>query len=163
EGGTVPAPHELLRRVNEELCQDNPHSMFATVFLATIDLASRELHYCNAGHPLPYAIGPAGVSLLEAPRGRPVGILAASRYAAAVRQLATGDGLFLFTDGVTEALDANGDLFAATRLEDVLRSVAVASPRSVVTAVVDAVRGFAGGEPQSDDIAALAVRVEWDC
>ncbi|MCZ7565633.1 MAG: serine/threonine-protein phosphatase [Burkholderiales bacterium] len=133
--------------------------MFATIFLGTLDLATRELRFCNAGHPLPYVAGSAGVTALEAPRGKPLGIRPTFTYATTARQLDIGDCLFLFTDGVTEALDANGELFSEARLEEVLRSVAEGSTQSVVTAVVDAVRRFAGDAPQSDDIAALAVRL----
>jgi sigma-B regulation protein RsbU (phosphoserine phosphatase) len=157
---SMPAPHELVQRMNEELCQDNPHSMFATAFLATIDFGTRELRYCNAGHPPPYLIDAAGISTLEASRGKPIGILPTFGYATDARDMKPGDGLFMYTDGVTEAFDASGEPFASARLEDVLRSVAQQDTRTVVTAVVDAVRRFAGDAPQSDDIAALAVRIE---
>jgi sigma-B regulation protein RsbU (phosphoserine phosphatase) len=157
--GSIPAPHEVVSRMNEELCGDNPHCMFATVVLATLDLGSRQLSYCNAGHPPPYVVGPAGLTMLEAPRAKPIGIRRSFSYATTTRQLEVGDCLFLFTDGVTEALDANGELFSDSRLEEVLRSVAEGSTQSVVTSVVDAVRRFAGGAAQSDDIAALAVRL----
>jgi sigma-B regulation protein RsbU (phosphoserine phosphatase) len=157
--GAIPEPHEVLGRMNEELCQDNPHSMFATVFLGMLDLGQRRLRFSNAGHPLPYVAGAGGVTALEAPRGKPLGIRPTFTYATGTRQLAAGDCLFLFTDGITEALDENGELFSDSRLEDVLRSVADGSTESVVTAVVEAVRRFAGGAPQSDDIAALAVRL----
>jgi sigma-B regulation protein RsbU (phosphoserine phosphatase) len=157
--GEIPQPHELVVRMNEELCQDNPHSMFATVLLAMLDLGTRELRFCNAGHPLPYVVRPAGVAALEAPRGKPLGIRPTFTYATAQRRLAVGDCLFLFTDGVTEALDAKGELFSESRLVEVLRSVAEGSAQSVVTSAIEAVRRFAAGTPQSDDIAALAVRV----
>jgi sigma-B regulation protein RsbU (phosphoserine phosphatase) len=104
-------------------------------------------------------VTPGAVSALEAPRAKPLGIRPTFTYATTARQLEVGDCLFLFTDGVTEALDANGELFSESRLEEVLRSVAEGSTQSVVTAVVDAVRRFAGDAPQSDDIAALAVRL----
>jgi sigma-B regulation protein RsbU (phosphoserine phosphatase) len=158
-GGTIPEPHEVVARMNVELCEDNPHCMFATVLLATIDLGTRELRFCNAGHPLPYVVGGAGVLALEAPRGKPLGIRPTFTYATTARQLEVGDCLFLFTDGVTEALDGDGELFSESRLEEVLKSVAEGSTQNVVTAVVDAVRRFAGSAPQSDDIAALAVRL----
>jgi serine phosphatase RsbU (regulator of sigma subunit) len=157
--GAIPEPHEVVARMNEELCQDNPHCMFATVLLATLDLGSRQLSFCNAGHPPPYVVGPAGLTTLQAPRGKPLGIRRSFTYGTTTRQLEVGDCLFLFTDGVTEALDANGQLFSEPRLEEVLRSVAEGSTQSVVTAVVDAVRRFAGDAAQSDDIAALAVRL----
>lgn len=158
-GGGIPQPHEVIARMNEELCQDNPHCMFATIFLGTVDLGTRMLSFCNAGHPLPFVVGASGVGALEAPRGKPLGIRPTFPYETSAHQLELGDCLFLFTDGVTEALDENGELFSEARLEAVLRSVAEGSTQSVVTAVVDAVRGFAGDAPQSDDIAALAVRL----
>ena len=157
--GAIPAPHEVVARMNEELCEDNPHCMFATVVLATLELGSRQLSFCNAGHPPPYVVGLAGVTMLEAPRAIPIGIRPSFSYVTSTRRLEVGDSLFLFTDGVTEALDANGEFFSESRLEDVLRSVAEGSTQSVVTTVVDAVRRFAGSAPQSDDIAALAVRL----
>jgi sigma-B regulation protein RsbU (phosphoserine phosphatase) len=157
--GDIPQPHELVVRMNEELCQDNPHSMFATVLLATLDLGTRELRFCNAGHPPPYVVRPAGVASLEAPRGKPLGIRPTFTYATTQRRLAVGDCLFLFTDGVTEALDVNGEFFSESRLEAVLRSGTEGGARSVVTSVIEAVRRFAAGTPQSDDIAALAVRL----
>jgi sigma-B regulation protein RsbU (phosphoserine phosphatase) len=133
--------------------------MFATVVLATLELGSRQLSFCNAGHPPPYVVGLAGLTMLEAPRAIPIGIRPSFSYVTSTRRLEVGDSLFLFTDGVTEALDANGEFFSESRLEDVLRSVAEGNTQSVVTTVVDAVRRFAGSAPQSDDIAALAVRL----
>jgi len=157
--GATPDPHEMVARMNEELCQDNPHSMFATVLLATLDLASRELRFCNAGHPSPYVVGAGGVRALEAPRAKPLGIRRTSTYVMTRRQLQIGECLFLFTDGVTEALDVNGELFGEARLEGALQSVAEDSPERVVSSVVEAVRRFACGAPQSDDIAVVAVRL----
>lgn len=157
--GAIPEPHQVVARMNEELCEDNPHSMFATLLFATIDLVTRELRFCNAGHPLPYLAGAAGVMALDAPRGKPLGIRPYFTYATTARQLDVGECLFLYTDGVTEALDAEGKLFSDARLEEVLKLVATHTAQGMVTAVVDEVRRFAGGEPQSDDLAVLAVQV----
>ena len=155
----TPEPHEVVTRMNAELCEDNPYSMFSTVFLATIDLLTREVHYCNCGHPRPYVVSADGVSELQSPRATPLGIRPAFAYKTTKRPLRVGDCLFLFTDGVTEAMDENDEQFSEARLEEVLRSVAAGSTQSVVTSVVEAVRRFAGHAPQSDDIAALAVRL----
>ena len=155
----TPEPHEVVTRMNAELCEDNPYSMFSTVFLATIDLVTRELHYCSCGHPRPYVVSADGVSELQSPRATPLGIRPTFAYETTKRPLRVGDCLFLFTDGVTEAMDENDEQFSEARLEEVLRSVAAGSTQSVVTSVVEAVRRFAGHAPQSDDIAALAVRL----
>ncbi len=152
-------PHEVVARMNAELCENNPYNMFSTVFLATIDLVTRELSYCSCGHPWPYVVSTDGVSELQSPRAMPLGIRPTFTYETTKRPLRVGDCLFLFTDGVTEAMDENDEQFSEARLEEVLRSVAAGSTQSVVTSVVEAVRRFAGRAPQSDDIAALAVRL----
>jgi hypothetical protein len=72
----------------------------------------------------------------------PLGIRSTFIYTTTAHQLEVGDCVLLFTDSVTEALDANGELFSESRLEEVLRSVAKSSAQSVVTAVIDAVRRF---------------------
>ena len=158
--GRQPGPDDVVARVNEELCRDNPQGMFATVFFAVFDLARRELSYCNAGHAAPYVVGRGGaIATLDGARGKPVGIRPTFRYAAAEHGLAPGDCLFLYTDGVTEAMNGAGELFEDQRLETGLKTVAGASCEEVVRRVVAEVRAFAGDAPQSDDVAAMAVRL----
>ena len=132
-----------------------------------------ELRFCNAGHPLPYVVGAAGVLALEAPRGKPLGVRPTFTYATTSRQLEVGDCLFLFTDGVTEALDADGQLFSESRLEEVLKSVTEGSTQSVVTATdapdgaVFVVRGTAPvgaatvlvTDPASRDVGSATVQI----
>jgi sigma-B regulation protein RsbU (phosphoserine phosphatase) len=155
--GAIPAPHEVVARMNEELCEDNPHCMFATVILATLDLGSRQLSYCNAGHPPPYVVGLSGLTMLEAP-------CETDRYPAELhpmspaRGLEVGDCLFLFTDGVTEALTRMGAFLrvAAGGRASVRGRGQHPERRNYRGRRGPAVRG---GAPQSDDIAALAVRL----
>jgi sigma-B regulation protein RsbU (phosphoserine phosphatase) len=158
--GTAPGPDEIIARVNEELCRDNPHSMFASLFLGMLEPASGELRFCNAGHPAPYVVSPRhGVGLVSGARGKPAGIRATFRYESATRSLAPGESLFVFTDGITEATDAGGELYGDERLEGALRSLAGQGPRAVVDGVLAHVRGFAGTAPPSDDIAAMVLRL----
>jgi sigma-B regulation protein RsbU (phosphoserine phosphatase) len=154
------APHEIVARVNAELCLDNRHGMFVTLFFGVLDPALRTLAFCNAGHNPPYVVSrDGGVVPVGRPRGIPLGIRPAFAHATGELRLAPDASVFLFTDGITEAMDAAGELFGEGRLEAALRSLAGESAGTMVREVVGAVRAFAGAAPQADDIAALALRL----
>lgn len=163
ESGARPSPSEVIAMVNEELCVGNGQGMFVTLVVAMLDLPRRTLRYCNAGHTHVIVVAADGeLRVLAEGRGKPVGILPDSAYTTAEHRLAPGDCLFLYTDGVTEAIDGKGGFFGEDRLQDVLRPFAGASAREVVEAVVERVRAFADATAQSDDIAAMAVRIVGD-
>jgi sigma-B regulation protein RsbU (phosphoserine phosphatase) len=157
--GGAPGPDEIITRVNEELCRDNPHSMFVTLFFGMLDPASGELRFCNAGHTVPYLVGPGGTLVpLEGARAKPVGNRPTLSYQSTTSKLTPGDCLYLFTHGITESMEGGGVLFSEQRLEGTLESLAGQSPRAIVETVIAKVREFAGAAPQSDDIAAMALR-----
>jgi sigma-B regulation protein RsbU (phosphoserine phosphatase) len=157
--GAVPDPADILARVNVELCHDNEQGMFVTLFLGLLDPGTGALTFCNGGHGAPYVIAADGrVSPLAGARCKPLGIRPSFAYETVSCALAPGDGLFVYTDGITEAMDAAGELFSEERLEAALAEHAAAAPRALVDAVIARVREFEGGAPPSDDIAALAVR-----
>jgi phosphoserine phosphatase RsbU/P len=158
-GGGRPGPAEIIGQVNRELCRGNRAAMFVTVFLAMIDLRTFELSFCAAGHPKPYVIGSHGVARVEGPTGIPVGIEAAYEYETGMYQLARGDALFLYTDGVTEAMNGELELYSDERLLTVLEPLSGSPPKTVVEKVMESVAAFAGDAPQADDIAAMAIRV----
>ena len=150
---------EIVHRVNQELCRDNPHGLFVTLVLAMLNATTGEVEYCNAGHSLPCVLAPqAGVTPLTSARGKPLGIRESFRYDSAAVQFAPADSLFIFTDGITEAMNGSGELFGEERLLASLRSGARSAPRDLVPAVLRDVREFAGAAAPSDDIAALACR-----
>ena len=154
-----PSPAALVSAANEELCRDNPMAMFVTMFLLLADTATGELEWCNAGHTLPYRIGADGtVSGLPHGRSIPVGVRPAMTLATGTLQLAPGESLFAYTDGITEATNATAEFFGERRLETTLALGAGQGPRALVGTVLDAVRDFAAGAPPADDIAALACR-----
>lgn len=158
--GPRPRPDEVVARVNAELCRDNGLLIFVTLFFAMLDLTNRTLAYCNAGHNLPYVVDLAGAVVpVEDARCKPLGIRPDFPYATATRALTPGDCLYLFTDGITEASDAEGRLFEESRLEESLRASAGASARAIVESSIARVREFVGDTPQSDDIAAMAIRL----
>jgi len=155
----APSPSEILTRVNAELCRDNEQGMFVTLFLGILEPLTGALAFCNAGHAAPYVLSPrGGVTALDGVRGKPLGIRPTLTWESSTAALAPGDGLFLYTDGITEAMDPAGALFAEERLEEALAGLAASAPRAVVEGVLGEVRRFAASAPQSDDIAAMALR-----
>jgi sigma-B regulation protein RsbU (phosphoserine phosphatase) len=159
QAGHAPAAPELQQRINEELSRDNSNVMFVTLLLCIVDVRTGEFEWCNAGHAAPVLVAPDGhVSTIDASRSIPVGIRETLIQASGRAALVPGWCLFLYTDGVTEAMNEGEQLFGDERLAAVLRAAAGRPPSEIVGAVLDAVRSFAGSAPQSDDIAALACR-----
>jgi sigma-B regulation protein RsbU (phosphoserine phosphatase) len=152
-------PHEIIARVNHELCQDNPFGMFVTLFVGLLSPAKGELSFCNAGHTLPYVVRPGGELVsVSGVRAKPVGISPNAPYASSTVHLAPGDCLFVFTDGIPDSVDESGAFYEEARLEATLRALAGEPPRVVVAGVLDSVRRFAGAAPPADDIAMIALR-----
>ena len=158
--GGVVEPGHIMARINEDLCLDNRQDMFVTVFFGVLDPATALLSFCNAGHQSPFVIGGGGrMGTVEGPRGIPLGILADYEYETGTQQLTQGDCVFIYTDGVSEAMDPANTFFTDARLKEVLAPLAGAPARAVVAEVLASVRDFAAGAPQADDIAAMAIRL----
>jgi sigma-B regulation protein RsbU (phosphoserine phosphatase) len=98
------------------------------------------------------------VTAIAGSKGHPLGVHHNSIYENGQLTLAAGDSVYLYTDGVTEAFNKKGDLFTEERLEAVLRATTGYRPDDLIKGVDKAVRDFADGAPQSDDITALALR-----
>ena len=137
-GADAPVPAaDLVCAANEELCRDNRLSMFVTLFLAIGDTATGAVEWCNAGHPLPYRIGRDGsVGSLPYNRSIPLGLRPAMLLASGTFDLADGDSLFAFTDGITEATNDAGEFFGEERLKAALTVAARESPETMIDAVL---------------------------
>src|SRR5688572_4178220 len=122
--GKAAEPGRIMERINDDVCSDNRQDMFVTVFFGTLDPRSGTLTYSNAGHNAPYIVGKDGIVRLQGGHGIPLGIAAKYSYTTHSRQLKRGDCLFLYTDGVTEAMDPDNGFFSDQRLEDVLKPLA---------------------------------------
>jgi sigma-B regulation protein RsbU (phosphoserine phosphatase) len=152
-------PDKALADLNKELCRDNDSVMFVTVFYGILHLRSGELEYSNGGHNLPFFLSPTGkVQLLENTGGMALGVMEEVIYKAKTIALQAGEGLFLYTDGVTEAMDRAGNLFTEPRLQACLQRANGAAPTEVIGNALEAVKQFAAGAEQSDDITTLAIR-----
>lgn len=146
-------------RMNVELARDNERQFFVTTLVGRLDLRSGELSYSNAGHPAAlHSSGGRTTEVTAAESGIALGILDDAEYNEGRVQLSAGDVLLLFTDGVTEAINGAGELFADARLSEVLTRHSAEPAATIVDRIVEAVNRFAAGAPQEDDITVLALR-----
>jgi serine phosphatase RsbU (regulator of sigma subunit) len=152
-------PSAAAARMNEELARDNEEQFFVTAVLGRLDLRTGDVLVTNAGHPAPLIVR-GGVTEEHKPArpGIALGVLEDAIYADTTIRLAPGDGVVLFTDGVTEAHDTGSRLFESDRLAAALGAVpAGASASRLVDAVAERLAAFTGDAPQHDDITVVAI------
>ncbi len=154
-------PAEILKRVNQELCRDNEATMFVTVFLGILAVRTGVFTYSNAGH-LPPILVRAGrePEWLPLPKGLVLGGLDQSTYQSQTVLLEPGDHLVLYTDGVTEAVNGESELYSTRRLLETVRGASQESIAQRLQRLLAAVRSFAGDTPQADDITLLGVTLK---
>lgn len=145
-----------IHRLSRFMIERTGGEKYATVFQALLDRDGK-LSYINAAHCPPIVIsGNGSLTELET-TGMPVGLLENAEFAVATSQLAPGDKLLIYSDGVTEAQDASGEFFGKKRLREALKAHADESATQLHDAVQEAVTKFTGGAAQSDDITVLAI------
>ncbi len=152
-------PDEILRRLNDELAEQNPRGMFVTLQCIVFDLARRSALIAGAGHHQLAILSPGRPPRLACPSsGRPIGLMLANPIECETLSLEAGETFVLYSDGVSEAMDVNEDFYGEDRLLATLGATAGASPAEIVRQVLADVRTFAADAKQSDDITILAVR-----
>ena len=145
-------------QVNDLLCDSNHEGMFITAFEGVLDLVSGEFCFVNAGHEVPF-ISRDGEPF-KPYKIRPGFVLAGMenmKYQCGSFQLAPGDKIFQYTDGVTEATNREEELYGMARLEGVLEKNAAKSPEALLSAVREDIDAFVGSAQQFDDITMLCV------
>jgi sigma-B regulation protein RsbU (phosphoserine phosphatase) len=154
-GGT---PSEILAAANTQLFRDTKSRMFVTVWLGILELSTGRLICANGGHERPIIRGQDGVFRVYKDRhGLMVGAMKASKYQDYELQLAPGDAVFLYTDGVPEANDAGGAFYGMDRLEATLNRMPGATPREILDGVKADVAAFTDGAEQFDDLTMLCI------
>ena len=158
----VERAHEVLIQMNDTLAEQNEQNMFVTLFVGILDLKTGELSYCNAGHNAPLIIRgeKAEVHTMDVHPNLPVGIMPGFEFAEQKLQLAYGDTLFLYTDGLTEAENIRHEQFGEDRMEKGLHSCLALRPREIVDTMDAQVAAFVGDAEQSDDLTLMAVRYQ---
>lgn len=153
------SPGPCLSRVNKLLYGDNDSGMSVTLFYGVLDLESGEVTYADGGHCAPYLVDGAGnVRALEATGGTALGVVDDMEYAEKSVIMGTGECLFLYSDGVTKAVDANGNEFGQARLLETLETAGTLEPSTLLAKIIDVVHDFAGSEEHSDDLTCMAIR-----
>ena len=152
-------PARVLSEANALLSKDNSQSMFVTAFLCIFDPGSGQAVYANAGHPSPFLVrGDGTVLSLESAGDMVLGLLPGVGYASFSFSLEPGGLLFVYTDGVTEAVNHSLEEFGKARLAELLSGQGSRTASECADRVLGAVREFAGVEEQFDDITCLLLR-----
>ena len=152
---------EIFTAVNARLCENNAEGMFATAWIGIVDTRTMTLQYTNAGHNYPFFLrGGQPGELMEKVHGLFLAGLEFTRYKQSEIQLAPGDRLLLYTDGVTEAHDHSDGLYGTDRLKAVLERTRDCAGEEVLARILDDVNEFAAGVPQFDDITMIVLTVK---
>ena len=149
-------PGGALTMVNDLVQERNDAGMFVTLFYGVYDPSSGTLTYANGGHDSPLIVHPDGSSVsIPSTDGIALGVLPGLEYQQNSVTLSPNDTLVLYTDGVTEAMNSEGEQFTLKRLIEIFKNDPPMDPKEVSEVVFDAVREFAGDTSQSDDITCL--------
>jgi sigma-B regulation protein RsbU (phosphoserine phosphatase) len=152
-----PDPGDLFHRVNDFLCERTPPEMFATIFYGVLDQYGG-FTFVNAGHAAPLVVRKDGIiNRLDSPNF-PLGLFSGATFEADHVQLEHGEHVLIFSDGVTEAQNVEGELFGESRLKALLEECAEQSTQAICDKVVTAVRDFVGAAPQADDLTLTVLR-----
>ncbi len=153
------APGDVLREVNDLLCEDNETAMFVTLLYAVYDPATGVLTYANGGHNTPLIVHADGSSeLLPLTGGIALGVMSDLPYRQHTVTLAPGDTAILYTDGITEAMNSEREEFGIERLQEIFAAAPPQDCQEATMAAFEAVSAFAGDTAQSDDITCLTFR-----
>ena len=146
-------PHRIVEMMNVNICEGNENCMFVTLFVGVLDLKTGRILFCNAGHDAPFVEG----TQIDCKSNLPIGVIPDLNYSDQEIGMAPGSILFLYTDGLTEAEDANHKLFGKERVAAVV-STFDGTPRQLIETVTDAVLQFVGETEQHDDLTLFALK-----
>ncbi len=144
----------IVETMNRNLGEEYKGGDFVTMFVGILDLKTGFLDYCNAGHEAPLVAGRP----LDVKRNLPVGALSDWNYEGQQTQLKSGDMLFLYTDGLSEAKNSTGELLGRKRVQQIVSEHAIDTARQLVGVLEAEERYHAGDAEQNDDITMLAIR-----
>jgi sigma-B regulation protein RsbU (phosphoserine phosphatase) len=151
-------PAVIMDNLNNSLATNNDSLMFVTLFFGILD-QSGHLTYCNAGHDAPIVLGPDGEEeYLPVDSNVAAGVTPDYKFTQQEAQLKPGSTLFLYTDGLTEAENANHELFGMDRTFEAAKAAGGSAPAEFVQKVTTSVHAFVNGADQSDDLTMMAIK-----
>jgi len=152
------SPADVLMNVNSQLCEENDAEMFVTVWTAVLDLDTGEVVEANAGHEYPALLGTDGrFELVKTKHSPAIGVMEGLRFRQREFRMEPGQKLFVYTDGVTEATNADLQLFGEARLMETLNRNTDKTVTELLGAIRHDVDQFVGDAPQFDDLTMLAI------
>ena len=167
----VDDPSLIVEGMNTMASRGNTTGMFATLFVGVLDLATGRLSYCNAGHEKPIIVTGKDMRYLSMTANVPIGIVEGKEYKTQKADIAAGDMILLYTDGLTEAMNAGEELFGLKRVESAIcgdvgmnaddknrELPAFAGPQQLLDTMSHAVSEFVNGAEQSDDLTMLVIK-----
>ena len=156
ENGLSPA--DAFTQANAELSEHNDACMFVTAWMGMLDLSSGHVDFVNAGHNPPLLIRQDGPSYLKSKAGFVLGAMPGMKYKTQQLELAADDVLFLYTDGLTEAMNIEKQLYGQERPLAVLKQFRDMSARNLAAAMKQDAAAYVGAAEQSDDLTMLVLR-----
>ena len=153
-------PNHIVETINKTIADMNKMNMFVTLFVGVLDLPTGLLLYCNAGHDAPLLVG-TGVGELPCDSNIPVGFMPDWEYTLQEAEIYAGTTIFLFTDGLTEAMNAENEEFQMDRITAVATQALAnqqQEPRQLISLMTDAVHAFVGEAEQSDDLTMMGIQ-----
>lgn len=153
-------PDRIIASLNATIIDMNESNMFVTLFVGVLDLPTGRLRYCNAGHDAPLLVG-AGMGPLACDSNIPVGVIPSWKFTLQETRIFTGTTIFLFTDGLTEAENANHEQFQLERITEVAEQSLERqeqNPKQLIDQMTTAVHQFVGDAEQSDDLTMMAIQ-----
>jgi sigma-B regulation protein RsbU (phosphoserine phosphatase) len=153
------SPGDCFTYVNASLAEQNVSGMFVTLFYGVLDTRTGDLQFANGGHNPPYIFSRDGTIRPLSDKGGPIlGVIEGLQYQTITGKIQPGEGILLYTDGVTEAIDRNDEFFEAERLEEYLNAHAAEPAEQLVQKLHLTLQEFSKGVRQADDITVLALR-----
>jgi sigma-B regulation protein RsbU (phosphoserine phosphatase) len=151
---------KILSNINQQLVQFTPRNSFATLFYGVFDQQDSNFCYATAGHNYPIRIRCNGGSDFLQQGGPALGLLASARFKSATVNLAPGDMLFLYTDGVTETMNPSREEYGEERLQDLLLRSRHLNPQEIIQAVLDDSENYADDNFTRDDRTMLVLKIK---
>lgn len=154
----VQSPSKIVAALNDVLCVDNDANMFVTMFVGIIDLNSGLFSYCNAGHCPAVIVDNHTAKFLEVTPNLPLGVIQGFDFKEQSMDIIPGTVMLFYTDGLTEAENADHQMFGEERTCHLLCDATRLTPDDIVYALAEAVKSFAADVPQSDDLTLFSIK-----
>jgi sigma-B regulation protein RsbU (phosphoserine phosphatase) len=152
-------PEKVLDRVNQDISMDNPSLLFVTLFFGILNIRTGELQFANGGHNPPLIIRNGGnIGMLESTGGIALGVMEDFLYRSKTTALQKGDLIVLYSDGVTEAMNRDQELYGDQRFIELMHTLKDRTVDEIIRGIIESVDAFCHGEPRSDDITLMAIR-----